>query len=111
MSKRDDKVSIADMLSHAREALDLFGSRTRDNFFSDRMAQLAATRLVEIIGEAANRVTSEMKNRHPDIPWRSIIDTRNRLIHGYDVIDLNILWSTLTTDLPPLIAMLEAISD
>ncbi len=71
------------------------------------MLQLALTRLVEIVGEAAARVSSERQARHPDIPWRIIAGTRNRLIHGYDVVDLDVLWDTVTDDLPPLIVQLE----
>ncbi len=107
MSKRDDRVSMADMLTYAREAVGLLGERSKEEFIADRIVQLALTRLVEIIGEAANRVTQETRNRHPQIPWRQIIDTRNRLIHGYDVIDLQILWITITADLPGLISLLE----
>jgi uncharacterized protein with HEPN domain len=99
------------MLSHAREAVALLGGRSQSDFNADRTAQLALTRLVEIIGEAANRVSPETRNRHARIPWRQIIDTRNRLIHGYDVIDLDILWSTITVDLPELIKLLEQSSE
>jgi uncharacterized protein with HEPN domain len=111
LSRRDDKISLADMLTHAREAVALLGDRSLSEFNADRTAQLALTRLVEIIGEAANRVTPETRRKHPQIPWRQIVDTRNRLIHGYDVIDLDILWSTITADLPTLIELLEVIVD
>jgi uncharacterized protein with HEPN domain len=70
--------------------------------------QLGLTRLVEIIGEAGARVSNAGRARYADIPWRVIIGMRNRLIHGYDVVDLNMLRDTVTDDLPPLIAQLEA---
>ena len=57
MSKRDDRVSLADMLVHAREAVDLLGEANREDLESDRIMQLALTRLMEIVGEAANRVS------------------------------------------------------
>jgi uncharacterized protein with HEPN domain len=65
--------------------------------------------LLEIVGEAASRIALEEQARHPEIPWSEIVGLRNRLIHGYDVVDLDILWKILTTDLPPLISALEAI--
>lgn len=112
MSRRDDRVSLQDMLDHAREAVRFSAGRTREVLADDRLRQLALTRLVEIIGEAANRVTPEGRQRWPGIPWADIIAMRNRLVHGYDVIDLGLLWHTVTTDLPVLIQALEgALSD
>jgi len=109
MSKYDDQVSLKDMLSHAREAVELLGGSSREELAGDRVLQLALTRLVEIIGEAANRVSSPTQARHPEMPWLQIIGMRNRLVHGYDVIDFDLLWDTITTDLPPLIEALQVI--
>ena len=109
MSKRDDVVSLRDMLDHAREAVELLGNAECEELGRNRVMQLALTRLVEIIGEAANRVSEVTRARHPDVPWAQIIGMRNRLIHGYDVIDYSLLWNTVTADLPPLIATLESI--
>jgi uncharacterized protein with HEPN domain len=109
MSKHDDVVSLRDMLNHAKEARDLLGNLQAEDLHQNRMLQLALSRLVEIIGEAANRVSTPTQKIHPDIPWPQIIGTRNRLIHGYDVIDYELLWNTINSDLPPLIATLEQI--
>lgn len=109
MSKHDDQVSLKDMLSHAREAVDLLGGSSREELTGDRVLQLALTRLVEIVGEAANRASQPTQARHPEIPWLQIIGMRNRLVHGYDVIDFDLLWDTITTDLPPLIEALHKI--
>lgn len=109
MSRHDDRVSLKDMLSHAREAVALLGSSSRDDLAGQRMLQLALTRLVEIIGEAANRVSQPTQARHPEVPWPRIIGMRNRLVHGYDVIDFDLLSDTVTTDLPPLIDALQKI--
>ena len=106
MSRREDRVSINDMLDHAREAVDLLGDIGREELREDRVLQLALTRLIEIVGEAANRVTPEARQRDSRIPWLAIVRMRNRLIHGYDVIDYDLLWNTITQDLPPLIAAL-----
>ena len=109
MSMHDDAVSLKDMIDHARESLDLLGGTTREAFRDRRVLQLALTRLVEIVGEAANRVSEATQRAHPDIPWSNIIGMRNRLVHGYDVIDYDLLWETVTSDLPPLIAALQKI--
>jgi len=109
MSEHDDRISLKDMLGYAREAVKLLGATSREELGHNRMMQLALTRLVEIVGEAANRVSQETRQKNSDIPWPPIIGMRNRLIHGYDIIDFDLLWDTVTDDLPPLIAQLEAI--
>lgn len=108
MSQRDDAVPMRHMLEHAREALDLIGERQRAAVHSDRMLQLALTRLVEIVGEAASRVRAETQARFREVPWREAIATRHRITHGYDVVDHDILWDTIQEDFPPLVAALEA---
>jgi len=99
------------MLNYSREILVLSGEKTRAEFLDDRLLQLALTRLIEIVGEAANRVSEQTQAQCVSVPWRQIIDTRNRLIHGYDVIDLDILWNTIRIDIPQLAASLEAIAE
>jgi len=97
------------MLDHAREALVLSQGKARSDLDDDRQLNLALVRLLEIIGEAAARTTEEERALYPDIPWLEIISLRNRLIHGYDSVDFDILWNILTQDLPPLIEKLERI--
>ena len=109
MSHHDDSVRLRHMLDACREAVQFSQGRSRDDLDSDRLFQLAMVRLVEIIGEAASRLTKETHARHAGIPWPQIISTRNRLIHGYDQIDHDIPWNILTQDLPPLIPTLEGI--
>lgn len=81
--------------------------KTRAELDNDRQLNLALVRLLEIVGEAAGRVPSEDRSRHPNIPWAEIVGLRNRLIHGYDSVDFDILWQIVIDDLPPLIAALE----
>jgi len=107
MSRHDDRVSMRQMLDSARRARAMSEGRQRRDLDSDDMFQLALTRLVEIIGEAASRVSQPTRMAHPEIPWAGIVGMRNRLIHGYDAVDLDLLWDTLTEDLPPLTAALE----
>lgn len=109
MSMRDDQVSLRDMLNHARETVELLCDVKQDEFVQNRVVQLALTRLVEVVGEAAGRVSMTTRQRFSNIPWPQIIGMRNRLIHGYDVVDWDLLWETAKTDLPPLITALQNI--
>lgn len=81
--------------------------RVRADLDSDRMLNLALVRLLEILGEAANRIPPEERAAHPQIPWPQLVGLRNRLIHEYDNVDFDILWQILTKDLPPLVQELE----
>lgn len=107
----DDLVRLRHMLDHSREALDLIEHRKRRDLDTDRVLGLALVRLLEIVGEAAGRVSSEVSDAHPEIPWSQIVSLRNRLIHGYDSVDMDILWQILKCDLPPLVRSLAAIPD
>ena len=109
MSKRDDQISLVDMLNHAKEAVDLLGEASLDDLIGDRVMQLALRKLVEVVGEAANRVSEEAQQQHTSIAWGEIIGTRNRMVHGYDDVDLSILWDIIKNDLPPLIEQLETL--
>jgi uncharacterized protein with HEPN domain len=75
------------------------------------MLNLALVRLMEVVGEAAAQIPEEIRARYPEVPWRDVADFRNRLIHGYDAVDFDILWTIIQSDLPPLIRHLETIID
>jgi uncharacterized protein with HEPN domain len=109
MTKRSRDIRLRHMLDHAREAVALAGGKTRQDLDNDRLLELALVRLLEIVGEAASRVPREEWTKYPEIPWHEIVGLRNRLIHGYDAVDLDILWQIIVHDLPPLVAALEAI--
>jgi uncharacterized protein with HEPN domain len=111
MTRHDDIVRLRHMLEHAQEAVQLANGKGRGDLDADRLLELGLTRLLEIIGEAANLVSEETQERYPQLPWRQMIGLRNRLIHGYDEVDLDILWDILQLDLPPLIAALERIGE
>jgi len=97
------------MLDYAREAVEMLAGKQPEDLKQTRMLQLALVRLVEIVGEAATQVSDTGQQRYPSIPWRKARGMRNRLVHGYDKIDIQVLWDTITDDLPPLIAELERI--
>ncbi len=109
MSQHDDRVRLRHMLDYGREALTLTMGKQRADLESDHVLALALTRLLEIVGEAANRVSQETQSKCPQIPWRQIVGLRHRLVHGYDAVDEDILWDIVEQDLPPLIIALERI--
>ena len=100
------------MLDAAREARALVSGRSRADYDGDRTLRLALVRLLEIVGEAAGRIPIDFRDSHPEIPWFGVVGLRNRLIHGYDEVDYDIVWQILTEDIPSLITRLEeAVSD
>ena len=111
MTRNNPMVRVHHMLDNAREAREMVEGRTRADLDKNRMLALALVRLMEVVGEAATRVPEEFRTHHPEIPWRDVSDLRNRLIHGYDTINLDILWKIIEDDLPPLIENLEKIVD
>lgn len=106
---RDDLVRVRHMADAAREAVSFAQGRTRQDLDIDRMLVLALVQCIAIIGEAASRITAAFQQRHPQVSWTDIIGMRNRLIHAYFDVNLNILWNTVQDDLPPLMTQLEAI--
>src|SRR5216684_4316687 len=104
MSRHEAHMHLRHMGDHAKEAVAMARGRTRSELDRDRQLNLSLVRLLEIVGEAADRVSAEERAGHPDIPWTEIVGQRNRLIDGYDSVDFDILWQTVSNDLPPLIA-------
>jgi len=82
-------------------------SATREDLNRDRKLVHSLVRLLEIIGEAANQVSEELRDNVPEIPWPVLIGMRNRLIHAYFSINLDVVWSTSTEDVPSLITELK----
>jgi len=109
MTQHDDIVRLRHMVETAREAVAMIEDKEMADLRSERMLELSLIRLIEVFGEAAARVTHEGQAKYPSIPWHQIVGMRNRLIHGYDQVDLHILWDTIEIDLPPLITELEKI--
>lgn len=107
--RNDDIVRLRHMLDAAKEAKSFVQNETRNSLETDRKLMLALVKSIEIIGEAANNLTKKCHEDFPQIPWPKIIGMRNRLIHVYYDVNLDILWQTITEDLPPLISELEKI--
>jgi uncharacterized protein with HEPN domain len=105
----EDLTRMRHMLDSALEASGLIKGNSRADLDRDRLLNLALVRLLEIVGEAASRVTIPTRLKYRDIPWTQIVSLRNRLIHGYDAVDLDILWKILVDDLPGLINQLSKV--
>jgi uncharacterized protein with HEPN domain len=105
----DDRWRLQHMLDASREALSFMAGRSSEDLTRDRMLLLSLVKEIEIVGEAAAKVSPEGRDSAPGIPWIQITAMRNRLTHGYFSWDLDVIWSTLTTNLPDLIAELEKV--
>ena len=104
-----DLVRVHHMLDATYEVLGFSADKTRLDLDTDRMLCLSLVHLLEIIGEAAVGISLEFIEKYPQIPWSDIVGMRNRLIHGYYDIDLDVVWKTVKEDIPPLKAKLEKI--
>lgn len=102
-----DDIRVHHMLDAVRKAVNLLHGRKREDLDGDETLTLALTRLLEVLGEAAKAVSPDTKRRAPDIAWKEIAGTRDKLIHGYFDVDLNIVWAIVTQDLPPLVQQLN----
>ena len=105
--QRSDRIRIHHMLDAAREALSFTADKTRSDLDTNRMLVLSLVKSIEIVGEAASKVSVESRAEITTIPWSDIVAMRNRLIHAYFEINLDIVWQTVTNELPSLVAELE----
>jgi uncharacterized protein with HEPN domain len=107
--QKNDEVRLRHMLDAGREAVALAQGQRREDLARDRKLALALVKCIEIIGEAASKVSAAVRAEHPSLPWADIVAMRNRLIHAYFDVDLDRVWDTVTDDLPPLVAELQKI--
>lgn len=109
MSKRDDWLLLADIVENAANILEFSFEKNYDQFVADKMRVLATIRCFEVIGEASNLISEELKKQYPLIEWRMMSDFRNILIHNYFGIDYEVLWQAIQEDLPYNYEMLKNI--
>lgn len=107
MSRREDETLLHDMLDAGRLALRAIENKDRADLDADPVLKAALERFLEIIGEAASRLTEDARAELADIPWSEIIGLRNRLIHGCFSIDHDVIWAILKDDLPDLLETIE----
>ena len=106
--KREWRFYLNDMIEFTEKVLSYTGGFDQTGFLKSGITYDATLRNLELIGEAATHIPDEIRTSHPEIPWRMIIATRNRLIHGYLGIDEETIWSIIQDEVPELLVMLEA---
>ena len=109
MTHHEDIVRLNHMLDYSKEAVNFNKGKKRADLEVDKVLALATVRCIEVIGEAVTTISDEMKERYPELPWHSISGTRNRLAHGYEDVNLDVIWAIVTRDLPSLIIQLERV--
>jgi uncharacterized protein with HEPN domain len=109
MTQHDWRVRVQHMLDYSREAVDMLGDKSLGDLQANRVLQLALTQLIQIVGEAASRVPEQVRTALPQIPWSQAVGMRHRLVHGYDLIDFEVVFDTIRDSLPPLIQQLEQV--
>lgn len=105
----EDRIRIQHMIDVAEDALRFVSGRTPADLTTDRMLSFAVVRAVEIIGEAASKVSAEARKVHGDIPWEAIIGMRHRLGHAYFDINQDVVWVAVTEEIPDLLPRLRAL--
>jgi uncharacterized protein with HEPN domain len=104
---RDDRLTLELMLDTATRLRSLARERGREAFDADDVAQLAVLHLIQRLGEGASRLSANFRAAHPEFPWGEMIGMRNRIVHGYDDLDPDIIWRVATDDVEAVIAALE----
>lgn len=106
---RDD-TTILDIRNACRRVAEFLSGFDREAFLQDSKTQSAVLHQMLLIGEATKRLSTEFRERHLQQPWKAIAGLRDRLIHGYDRVDLDLVWTTCQSDIPDLLAFLEPLS-
>lgn len=107
-TSREWRFYLLDMIGFASNVLSYTAGLSKAGFVADSRTYDATLRNLELIGEAARNIPEEVRSAHPEVPWRMIIATRNRLIHAYLGIDEDTIWSIIQDDIPELLEALEA---
>lgn len=101
---------VADIVASAAEIRRYVSDVTQDEFLSERMRQSAVLYQLTIVGEACRRVSAAFREAHPEVDWPEIIALRNRIVHDYDDVNMDSVWTVVSHDLPLLVATLEALA-
>ena len=109
MPRKEDLNRLYHIWEAATEAMRFVDGRSRVDFDQDRLLKHGLIRLLEIIGEAAANISPAFRDKYDVIPWGVMVGMRNRLIHAYFNVDLNVVWRTVTEDLPELIKVIRPI--
>ncbi len=107
----EDRIRLLHMVEASQAAMRFVAGRQRSELQSDQMLLFAVLRAIEVMGEAANKVSEEVRIANENIPWKAIVGMRNRLIHAYFDVDTDMVWKTLQIELPAVLTNLKALLD
>lgn len=102
-----DRAYLLDILDSCKRIMQYTDGKTLEAFLSDAACQDAVIRRIEIMGEAARRISDETKTKYPDLPWQEMIGMRNVMIHEYDGLDIHLVWETVSVDVPALAGAIQ----
>jgi len=111
MKHRDYTDYLNDILASINETIEFTGDMTFDEFSSDKKTINAVIRSLEVLGEASRKIPDDLKAESPEVPWKRMTGMRNKLIHEYFGVDLEIVWAVIKEELPPLFHHLEKLLD
>jgi uncharacterized protein with HEPN domain len=104
-----DRWTLEQMLETAQRIRAVVQPHTHDSFEADEVTHLALLHLIQRLGEAASRLTSDFRAAHEEFPWAEMIGMRNRIVHSYDDLDAEVVWRVATDDIEPVVAALERV--
>ena len=107
--RAEDRIRLLHMVEAAQAALKFVNGKQFSDLQSDQMLLFAVIRAIEILGEAANKISEDLQSTSPSIPWRAIVGMRNRLVHAYFDVDTEMVWKTLQYEIPVLLDALQAL--
>lgn len=107
--RAEDRIRLLHMTEAAQTALKFVAGRQKADLQSDQMLLFAVVRAIEILGEAANKVSEDLQSANSSIPWRAMVGMRNRLVHAYFDVDTEMVWKTLQREIPELLSALQAL--
>ena len=109
MKERDYASYIEDIIEHMNYTQEFIRCMTFKEFANDKKTILSVTKCIEIVGEATKHIPDSIREKYPDVPWREMAGIRDRLVHGYFKVNLEIVWVTVTLEFPELRPMIEKV--
>lgn len=107
--RAEDRIRLLHMTEAAQTALKFVAGKQKADLQSDQMLLFAVVRAIEILGEAANKVSEDLQSANSTIPWRAMVGMRNRLVHAYFDVDTEMVWKTLQSEIIELLGALQAL--
>jgi uncharacterized protein with HEPN domain len=109
MKEQDHGSYVEDIIEHMSYAEEFVKDLTFEEFVNDKKTVLSVTKCIEVVGEATKHVPDTIREKYPEIPWKDMAGIRDRLVHGYFKVNLEIVWMTVTQEFPELRPMIEKV--